>query len=137
MVKNHRTPGALLVLTAICVLLTGCFQSTAEFPLANAAAFGEGERYVGKRVAGDRFERQEVLVITRRADRAYEFVNEKGETLIIAPCVGRRSLRRAGEPGQDPPGYGCCARIAGNEATLYLPQCDKQDKAVRGPPASR
>ena len=135
MVKNHRTPGALLVLTAICVLLTGCFQSEQpKFRLTDAAApFGEGGRYVVyERVAGDRFERQEVFVITRRADRAYEFVNEKSETLIMSLYAlgGDRFVGQA-SPDKTRPGYGYVVlRIAGNEATLYLPQCDRQDKAV-------
>jgi hypothetical protein len=135
MVKNHRTPGALLVLTAIGVLLTGCFQSEQpKFPLANAAApFGEGGRYVVyERVAGDRFERQEVFVITRRADHAYDFVNEKGETLTIS-LHALDSDRFVGQarPDKTQPGYGYVVfRITGNEVALYLPQCDKQDKSV-------
>jgi hypothetical protein len=135
MVKNRRTPGALLVLAAICVLLAGCFQSEQpNFPLANAAApFGEGGRYVVyERVAGDRFERQEVFDITRRPDRAYDFVNEKGETLTMSLYAlgGDRFVGQA-SPSKNQPGYGYVVfRIAGNEAVLYLPQCDKQDKSV-------
>jgi hypothetical protein len=135
MVKNLRTPGALLVLTAICVLLAGCFQSEQpRFPLTEAAApFGDGGRYVVyERVAGDRYERQEVFVITRRADRAYEFVNEKGETLIMSlhALGGDRFVGQA-SPDKTRPGYGYVVlRVAGNEAMLYLPQCDKQDKAL-------
>src|SRR5712671_1007798 len=135
MVKNRRTPGALLVLAAICVLLAGCFQSEqSKFPLANAAApFGDGGRYiVYERLAGDRFERQEVFVITRRPDRAYDFVNEKGETLTMSlhALGGDRFVGQA-SPDKSRPGYGYWVlRTSGNETMLYLPQCDKQDKAA-------
>jgi hypothetical protein len=135
MVKNLRTPAALLVLTAICVLLAGCFQSEQpKFPLAEAAApFGDGGRYVVyERVAGDRFERQEVFVITRRADRAYDFVNQKGETLTMSlHALGDDRFVGQASPDKSRPGFGYVVlRTTGNETTLYLPQCDKQDKAV-------
>src|SRR5436190_15298169 len=87
MTKNLVNFGPLVLLAAISILLAGCFQSEQpKFPLADAAApFGQGGRYVVyERVAHDRFERQEVFVITRRADRAYDFVNEKSETLTMS-----------------------------------------------------
>ena len=125
----------LFPLAAIGILLAGCFQSEQpRFPLTDAAApFGGGGRYVVyERVAADRFERQEVFVITRRADRAYDFVNEKGETLTISlhALGGDRFVGQA-SPDKTRPGYGYVVfRITGNEAMLHLPQCDKQDKAV-------
>ena len=128
---GHR----LLLLLTVGILLAGCFQSEQpKFPLADAAApFGDGGRYVVyERTAGDRFERQEVFVITRRVDRAYDFVNEKGETLTISlhALGGDRFVGQA-NPSKNQPGYGYVVfRFTGNEATLYLPQCDKQDKAV-------
>src|SRR5712671_1735535 len=87
MTKNLVNFGPLVLLAAIGVLLAGCFQSEQpKFPLADAAApFGEGGRYVVYEwVTGDRFDRQEVFVITRRADHGYDFVNEKGETLTMS-----------------------------------------------------
>jgi hypothetical protein len=130
-----RTTGPLLLFAAIGVLLAGCFQSEQpKFSVADAAApFGDGGRYVVyERVAGDRFERQEVFVIKRRADRAYEFVNEKGETLTISlHALGSDRFVGQASPSKNQPGYGYVVfRFTGNEATLYLPQCDKQDKAV-------
>jgi hypothetical protein len=134
MAANPSTSRVLPLLAAMS-LLAGCFQSEQpKFPLAEAAApFGEGGRYVVYEwVAGDRFERQEVFVITRRADRGYDFVNEKGETLTMSlhALGGDRFVGQA-SPDKTQPGYGYVVfRMTGNEALLYLPQCDKQDKAV-------
>jgi hypothetical protein len=127
--------GTLPLLAAICIVLAGCFQSEQpKFPLADAAApFGEGGRFVVYEwVAGDRFERQEVFVITRRADRAYDFVNEKGETLTMSlHALGEDRFVGQASPDKTQPGYGYVVfRMTGNEALLYLPQCDKQDKAA-------
>ena len=79
--------GSLLLLTATCLLLAGCFQSEqAKFPLASAAApLHEGGRYVVyERGPDNTYQRQEVLEIKHRGDGAYDLVNEKGETLTIS-----------------------------------------------------
>ena len=134
MSTNPWTALSRIAVVAISVLLAGCFQSEQpKFPLASAAApFGDGGRYVVyDRVAEDRYQRQEVFVVKRRPDGAYDLVNEKGEVLTISlHAVG--GDRFAGQTAeQDKPGYGFVVfRIAGNEAVLYLPQCDKQDKAM-------
>ena len=129
------TPALLPFLLLIGTVLTGCFQSEQpKFPLAGAAApFGDGGRYVVYEwVAGDRFDRQEVFVITRRADRSYEFMNEKGQSLTMSMhALGGGLFVGQARPSKDRPGYGYVVfRMTGNEAVLYLPQCDKQDKTM-------
>jgi hypothetical protein len=125
----------LLLLAASSFLLAGCFQSEQpKFPLASASApFGNGGRYVVYEwVAGDRFDRQEVFVITRRADGGYDLANEKGQTLAISlHALGGGLFVGQARPSQRQPGYGYVMfRMTGNEAVLYLPQCDRQDKSI-------
>jgi len=127
--------GSLLLLTATCLLLAGCFQSEqAKFPLASAAApLHEGGRYVVyERGPDNTYQRQEVLEIKRRSDGAYDLVNEKAETLTISFHALSDDLFVGQAKGEnDQPGYGyTVVRIAGNEAVFYVPQCDGQDKAM-------
>jgi hypothetical protein len=135
---KHPPKGARLLLVApLAFLLAGCFSSEQpKFPLASAAApFGEGGRYVVyEHVADNRYQRQEVFVIKRRADRAYDFVNEKGEVLTISLHEGGSHLfagQAKAEQDKDKPGYGYVMfRIAGGEAVLHAPQCDQQDRVM-------
>src|SRR5262245_37902627 len=124
--KRAIRTSRVAVLFAAINLLAGCFQSEQpRFPLTDAAApFGDGGRYVVyEHEAGDRFEPQEVFVITRRADRAYDFVNEKGETLTMSlHALGRDRFVGQANPSKNQPGYGYVVfRFTDNEATLYLP----------------
>jgi len=119
------------------LLLTGCFQSEQpKFPLAGAAApFGDGGRYVlYDRVAEDRYQRQGVIAVKRRPDGAYDLVNEKGEVLTISlhPVGGDRFAGQAAEQKEkDKTTYSYVVfRVTSDEAVLYLPQCDKQDKGL-------
>jgi len=132
--RPARLP-SLLFLPAICLLLAGCFQSEQpKFPLANAAAaLDQGGRYVVyERGPDNTYQRQEVLQIKHRDDGAYDFVDEKGETLTISfHALGGDLFVGQAKAEKDQPGYGyTIVRIAGNEAVLYVPQCDDQDKAV-------
>jgi hypothetical protein len=127
--------GSLPLLTAISLLLAGCFQSNEpKFPLADAAApLGEGGRYVVyERGADDRYQRQEVLVIKRRPDRAYDFIDEKGEAQTVSfHPLGTNLFVAQAKGDKDEPGYGYAVlRLAGGEAVFYVPQCDAQDKAA-------
>lgn len=133
----QRCPNLLLVflLAASGLLLAGCFQSEQpKFSLAGAAApFGDGGRHVVYEwVAGDRFDRQEVFVIRRRPDRSYEFMNEKGQSAAMSlHALGGGLFVGQARPSKDRPGYGYVVfRMTDNEAVLYLPQCDKQDKTM-------
>src|SRR4030095_3754820 len=77
----------LPLLSAICLLLAGCLQSEQpKFPLADAAApLGEGGRHaLYERRANTRYQREEAVVIKRRSDSAYDFVDEKGETQTVS-----------------------------------------------------
>jgi hypothetical protein len=125
----------LPLLTAICLTVAGCLQSEQpKFPLADAAApLGEGGRYaVYERSADNRYERQEAVVIKRRSDRAYDFIDEKGETQTVSfhPLGGGLFVGQA-KADKDEPGYGYAVlRVSDGETLVYVPQCDAQDKSV-------
>jgi hypothetical protein len=130
---------SLLFLAIVSLLLASCFESEQpKFPLASAAApFGEGGRYVVyERAENDEFKRQEVFVIKRRPDRAYDFVNEKGEAIRISlhAIGGDRFAGQANneqEKDKDKPAYAYVVfSVTGSEALLHVPQCDEQDKAM-------
>ena len=134
MANDHFSRAASLFLVALLpLLLSGCFISEEpKFPLAGAAApFGEGGRYgVFERVDGNQYKRQEAFVVKRRADGAYDFINEKGEVLTISfhPLSDGQFIGQA-KSDKDQPGYGYVVfRFSGNEALLYAPQCSDQDK---------
>jgi hypothetical protein len=136
--ENERPKLRYLLFPAlISFLLSACFGSEQpRFPLASAAApFGDGGRYVvHERVADDRYQRQEVFVIKRRPDRAYDFINETGEVLTISFHGAGEGLfagQAKSERDKENPVYVyVMLRVAGNEVLLYAPQCDEQDKAM-------
>jgi hypothetical protein len=137
MAKDIANPLSLLLVASISPLLAACFSSEQpKLPPASAAApFGGGGRYaVYEHVADNRYQRQEVFVIKHRPDRGYDFANEKGETLTMSlHAVGDDLFagQTRTEKDKDEPGYGYVLfRITGNEALLYAPQCDEQDKAT-------
>jgi hypothetical protein len=137
MTKTLKNRVRALLFAAMSALLAGCFESEQpKFPLASAAApFGEGGRYVVyERVENDQFQRQEVFVITRRPDRAYDFVNEKGEAIMISlHAIGGDLFagQASNEQEKDKPAYAYVVfRVTGSEALLHIPQCDEQDKAM-------
>jgi hypothetical protein len=85
-------------------------------------------------VAEDRYERQEVFDIKRRADRAYDLTNEKGQTIAVTfhavaedRFAGQTKMEK--DPNDKTYGY-LMLRVTGKEALLYLPQCDEQDQAA-------
>jgi hypothetical protein len=127
-------PAVAALAAALSVMLGGCFLSEqAKFPLSGgAAAFGEGGRYdVFEHVDGDTYKRQETFVLTHRPDGAYDFLNEKGETLtmLLYPVAAGLFVGQSASTEADKSGFTYVVlRITGNEAVLYVPQCDDQDK---------
>jgi hypothetical protein len=127
---------SLPLLIAIGLALAGCLQSEQpKFSLADVAApLGEGGRYaVFERGPDNRYQRQEAVVIKRRADGAYDFVDEKGETQTVSlhPLGPGLFVAQAKAEKDDDPGYGYAfLRVSGSEALVYVPQCDAQDKAM-------
>jgi hypothetical protein len=119
---------------AASLLLSGCFFSeTPKFPAENAVAvFGDGGRFQGyDRMEGDRYKKaDEAIIVKRRGDGGYDFVNEKAEVQPISfyPIAGGSFVGQALENGKSRYAY-VVFRIAGNEAFIYVPDCDKQDKA--------
>ena len=135
MANRLVTLRSLPLLAATCLLLAGCFQSSEpKFPLADAAApLGEGGRYsLYERESDNRYQRQEAVVIKRRSDGAYDFIDEKGETQTVSfHALGEDLFVGQAKADKDLPGYGYAVlRMAGGEAVVYVPQCDAQDKAA-------
>jgi hypothetical protein len=120
---------------AASFLLSGCiFSETPKFPAENAvAAFGDGGRFQGyDRTESDRYKKADeaLFMVKRRADGSYDFVNEKNEVQPISfyPIAGGNFVGQALENGKSRYAY-LIFRIAGNEAFIYVPDCDKPDKA--------
>jgi len=120
---------------AASVLLSGCFVSeTPKFPAANAvAAFGDGGRFQGyDRTESDGYKKADeaIIMVKRRGDGGYDFVDEKDKVTPISfhLIAGGNFVGQALNNAKS--GYGYLVfRIAGNEAFIYAPDCDKQDKA--------
>ncbi|MGA7488005.1 MAG: hypothetical protein WBW74_13840 [Xanthobacteraceae bacterium] len=112
MANRPACPRLLPLLAATCLLLAGCFQSDEpKFPLASAAAaLGEGGRYaLYERDPDGRYQRQEVVVIKRRGDGAYDFIDEKGEAQMVSfHALGGGLFRRASAGGQGSAGLWLC-----------------------------
>jgi hypothetical protein len=139
MTKHLMNRARVLLVAVTSVALAGCFESEQpKFPLASAVApFGEGGRYVVyERVENDQYRRQEVFDIKRRPDRAYDFVNEKGEAIRISlHAIGgdlfAGQANNEQEKDKDKPAYAYVVfSVTGSEALLHVPQCDGQDKAM-------
>ena len=120
---------------AASFLLSGCFVSeTPRFPAESAvAAFGDGGRFQGyDRTEDDRYKKADeaIIIVKRRADGGYDFVNEKDEVQPISfhPVAGGNFVGQAPETGKSRYAY-VVFRVVGNEAFIYVPDCDKQDKA--------
>src|SRR5262249_22074315 len=124
----------LLACAALGVLLGGCFYSTApKFPLASGApAFGEGGRYVmySERIEGDRYRRSEQVVMTRRSDGGYQFMNDKGEgaAIYFHSIPGGLYVAQSWDESLTRYDY-AVVRVTSTEALVFIPQCDQQDKA--------
>lgn len=135
MANRPACPRLLPLLAATCLLLAGCFQSDEpKFPLASAAAaLGEGGRYaLYERDPDGRYQRQEVVVIKRRGDGAYDFIDEKGEAQMVSfHALGGDLFVGQAQADKDQPGYRYAVlRASDGEALVYVPQCDDQDKAA-------
>ena len=126
---------SVFVALATSFLLSGCFFSeTPKFPAENAvAAFGDGGRFQGyDRTEGDRYKKADEAIfrVKRRGDGGYDFVDEKNEAQPISfyPIAGGNFVGQVSEKGKSRYSYGVF-RIAGKEAFIYVPDCDKQVKA--------
>jgi major membrane immunogen (membrane-anchored lipoprotein) len=132
---SHRF--SLLVVMAAGCLLSGCFSSeTPKFPLASAAApFGDGGRYQAyERTDGDNFKKDEIITVKRRSDGGYDFINQKGEVQPISlHRVADNNFVGQAVPEKDKSRYAYVIfRFAGNEALIFLPDCEKQDQTRMG-----
>ena len=86
-----------------------CLQSEQpKFPRMRRRAAGRGRRYaVYERGTDNRYQRQEAVAIKRRSDRAYDFVDEKGETQTVSfHLLGGNLFVGQAKADKDEPGYG-------------------------------
>jgi len=120
---------------AASLLLTGCiFSETPKFPAGSAvAAFGDGGRFQGyDRTDDGHFKKADEAIFTvkRRGDGGYDFIDQKNEVQPISfhPIAGGNFVGQAYESGKSGYDY-VVVRVAGNEAFIYFPDCNKQDQA--------
>lgn len=123
---------ATILALAAGFLLGGCFASQRPmFPGTSAVpAFGEGGRYTTFERVDDKDKPTEPIVVRRRGDGAYDFVNEKGAATPVTFHVIPGGLHVAQVMLEGDSGYGYVLfRIAGNQALVIPAECDKQDQA--------
>jgi hypothetical protein len=133
--RTHWLCRPILLGIVLAPLLSACFISAApKFPLAGAAApFGAEARFgLYERGEDKNFARQETLIVKRRPDGAYDFINEKKEAVPISlHDVGRGRFVGQSKADKDKPGYGYIVfTVNGPEVLVYLPDCAEQDKAL-------
>jgi hypothetical protein len=120
---------------AASFLLSGCiFSETPKFPAESAvAAFGDGGRFQGyDRTDDGHYEKADeaIFIVKRRSDGGYDFVDQKDEVQPIwfHPIAGGNLVAQVPENKTSRYAY-VVFRVAGNEAFVYAPSCDKQDQA--------
>jgi hypothetical protein len=128
-------PFAILAVL-MSLALGGCFVSNEpKFDLANASpALGEGGRYRQFELRSDGEREDEPLLVRRRTDGGYDFSAVKGDGKTVAisfHAVGSDLF--VGQSYADKEWGYVFLRVAGDQAFLHLPACDKQDKAKLAP----
>ena len=128
--KKMRTVFAL----AIAALLSGCFASDRPmFAPETAVRALEPGRYA--LFEPDQDKPSEYMDLRPRGN-VYDFINEKGAVnpVTFHPIAGGVFVAQVGEMPQrttDKKGYGYAIfKINGREATVYVVECDKQDRAM-------
>jgi hypothetical protein len=119
---------------ATSFLLSGCiFSETPKFPADSAvAAFGDGGRFQGyDRMDDGHYKKADeaIFFVNRRSDGGYDFIDQKDEVQPIwfHPIAGGNLVAQVLE--NRVPRYAYVVfRVAGDEAFVYAPSCDKQDK---------
>jgi hypothetical protein len=130
-----RRRGSVVLAALLAPLLSACFMSEApKFPLASAAApFGAEARFgLYERGEDKIFARQETVVVKRRSDGGYDFVNDKGEAVPISlHDIGNGRFAGQSKSEKDRADYSYLVfRMNGPEVLVYLPDCGEQDKAL-------
>jgi hypothetical protein len=135
MARTYWKALSLIFAIALPPFLSACFISTEpKFQLAGAAApFGAQGRYgLYERGEDKNFSRQEMVLVKRRGDGAYEFINDKGEVVPVSlHDVGNGRFVGQSKSEKDRQGYSYLVfRISGPEVLVYLPDCAEQDKTL-------
>ncbi|MPZ56963.1 MAG: hypothetical protein GEU91_10805 [Rhizobiales bacterium] len=125
--------GQTALALSVSLLLAGCFTSSQpKFTLASAVpALGNGGRYiVYQRNSDGSFQRDESFEMRGRADRGYDYIEDKGKvTPVSLHRIGpdryvAQAIREDGKTAD----Y-LVLRLRGNEVLSYGPDCAKQDAA--------
>jgi hypothetical protein len=106
-----------------------------KFPLSGAAApFGAQARFGLYERGEDRtLARQETLIVTRRSDGVYDFVNEKGDAVPISlhDIGGGRFVGQSKSEQNRSVTYSYLVfQVSGPEVLIHLPDCAEQDTAL-------
>ena len=117
-------------------LLSGCFASDKPmFAPETAVRVLEPGHYGLFEPYGDQTKPSEYMEVRQRGN-TYDFINEKGAVnpVTFHPIAGGVFVAQVGEMPQrttDKKGYGYAIfKINGREATVYVVECDKQDRAM-------
>ncbi len=122
------------LIAAMCTLLAGCFVSERPmFPAASGVpVFGDGGKYRTFENRGGHYDPDEMIELRRRSEAAYGFIDEKQRVSKVSfhPLPGGLHVGQLG-PERGETGYGYAIfRVSGNEALVYVIDCEKQDAAV-------
>jgi hypothetical protein len=125
--------GRPLAAALLCLLLCGCFVSEGpKFALTSAVpALGEGGRYVYSELdANGAFHREETYQINHRGDGAYDVINKDGGSTpaSLHPMANGMLIMQANSEHNQPSYFYYVLRIAGDEALVFVPHCNMQDK---------
>ncbi len=95
-----------------------------------SAPAGVSRATIARKATATRRPTEAIIIVKRRGDGGYDFVNEKDEVKPITfhPIAGGNFVGQAPENGKTPVRL-CGLQDRGNEAFIYVPECDKQDKA--------
>jgi hypothetical protein len=124
--------GRTVLALAGALLLAGCFTSSQpKFPLSSAVAvLGKGGRYVTyERREDGSFKRDETIEVRPRADRAYDYIDEKGKVTPVSFHRIKGNIYVAQAVGADRHTDYVMLRVDGKEVHFFAPDCDKQDAA--------
>ena len=131
-IMSHRI--ALLLALAASFLLSGCFFSEIPkfAPEDGVAALGEGGRYqTYERLSDGQYKKDEVIVVKRRTDGGYDWIDEKNEAQRISFHAIANGYHVVQAHEKKNPAYAyAVVRISGNEVQVFVPACDAQDKSM-------
>jgi hypothetical protein len=122
----------LAIVLALTALLGGCFASKGwKFsPSSAVPVLGDGGRYATFERDEGKEKPSDPLVVRRRADGGYDFIDEKGTTTPVTFHAIPGGLHVAQVKLDGEQGYGyVLTRVTDRELVVIPAECDKQEKA--------